>query len=64
MIVDGFLGGMWRITRERDGATLVIETGGSWSNQDRAGVAEEGARMLAFLAPGATGHDVHFTSIA
>ncbi len=61
VLVDGFLGGMWRITRERGAASLVIETAGSWSKQDRLAVADGGARMLAFAAAGADGHDVRFT---
>ena len=50
VLVDGFLGGMWRITRERGKATLVIEAGGSWTKADQTAVAEEGARLLAFVA--------------
>ena len=60
VLVDGFLGAMWRITRERDRAVLTVETGGAWSAADRAGVADEGARMLAFLAAEAADHEVRF----
>ena len=60
VLVDGFLGAMWRITRERDRAMLTIETSGAWSAANRAGVADEGARMLAFLAADAADHDVRF----
>jgi hypothetical protein len=58
LLVDGFLGGLWRITRERGKATLVIEAGGSWSRDDRAAVTDEGARLLAFMAPDAGDHDI------
>jgi len=58
VLVDGFLGGMWRITRKRGGARLVVESGGSWSQEDRKAAGDEGARMLACLAADAGSHDV------
>ncbi len=58
VLVDGFLGGMWRITRERGGARLVVECSGSWSQEDGRAAADEGARMLAFVAGDAGSHDV------
>jgi hypothetical protein len=57
LLVDGFLGGMWRITRGRGKATLVIEAGGSWTKADQKAVFEEGARLLAFSAA-ALNHDI------
>ena len=60
VLVDGFLGGKWRITRERGRATLSIETDGFWSTADRLAVAEEGARLLAFMAADGHDHDVQF----
>jgi hypothetical protein len=58
LLVDGFLGGMWRIARGRENATLVIEAGGSWTEADRAAVTDEGARLLAFLAANSRDHEV------
>ncbi|MDF2759726.1 MAG: hypothetical protein K0S99_2358 [Thermomicrobiales bacterium] len=58
LLVDGFLGGMWRITRGRGKATLVIEAGGPWTKAEETAVVEEGARLLAFVAAGAEDHDV------
>jgi hypothetical protein len=60
LLVDGFLGGMWRITRERHRATLVIESDGSFSGADRLAVAEEGARLVGFMAADGQDHDVQF----
>jgi hypothetical protein len=60
VLVDGFLAGMWRITRERGRATLTIEPAGSWSTADRSAVADEGARLLAFVAGDAVDYDVRF----
>jgi hypothetical protein len=62
MLVDGFLAGMWRITRERDRAMLTIEPAGTWSTADRSAVADEGARLLAFVAGDARDHDVRFAT--
>jgi Winged helix DNA-binding domain len=58
VLVDGFLSGMWRMSRQRGNATLVIETNGSWTKADRTAVADEGARLLAFLAADAHDRDV------
>ncbi len=58
VLVDGFLSGMWRITRDHGNATLVVETDGSWTKLDRTAVAGEGARLLSFLATDAHHHDV------
>ena len=58
VLVDGFLGGMWRITRQRGKATLVIEAAASWTRADHAAVVDEGARLLAFVAADTRDHDV------
>ena len=58
LLVDGFLGGMWRITRVARNATLVIEPGGSWTKSDHTAVVEEGARVLAFIAADSERYDV------
>jgi hypothetical protein len=58
VLVDGFLGGMWRINRERGKATLAIEASRPWAKPDQTAVAEEGARLLAFVASDADDHDV------
>ena len=58
LLVDGFLGGMWRITRGRGKATLVIAVSGHWTKADQTAVVEEGARLLAFVAADAEDHDV------
>ena len=50
LLVDGFLGGMWRIVRQGGKATLVIEAGGSWTRAYQATVVDEGERLLAFVA--------------
>ena len=58
VLVDGFLGGMWRINRGRGKATLVIEANDSWTKADRTAVVDEGARLLAFLTADAQNREV------
>jgi hypothetical protein len=58
LLVDGFLGGMWRISRQGGKATLVIEAGGLWTKAEQTAVSEEGARLLSFVAADADNHDV------
>jgi hypothetical protein len=61
VLVDGFVAGTWRITRQRDGATLHIRPFGRLNRQDRTALAEEGARFLDFAAAEAGTYDVEFT---
>jgi Winged helix DNA-binding domain len=51
LLVDGVVGGAWRLTVDRGAATLVVEPLGHLP--DPAAVAAEGARLLALLAPDA-----------
>ncbi len=60
VLLDGFLAGMWRITRDRGRATLTIEPAGTWLAADRSAVADEGARLLAFVANDASDRDIWF----
>jgi hypothetical protein len=49
VLVDGFVGGMWRLTAQRRTATLTIEL---WTPPaDRSAVEAEAGRMLTFAAP-------------
>jgi hypothetical protein len=43
---------MWSVVRRSGSATLVVEPFHQLSKQDTAAVTEEGARLLAFAAPG------------
>ncbi|HET9007335.1 MAG TPA: crosslink repair DNA glycosylase YcaQ family protein, partial [Actinomycetes bacterium] len=53
LLVDGFINGVWRITRERRSATMAVRLLGPVTAPDRSAVEEEAARLLAFLAPDA-----------
>jgi hypothetical protein len=62
VLINGFVRGMWRITRSRGAATATIELFGSVGERDREVVRGEGQRLLEFAAPDAD-HDVRFASI-
>ncbi|HEV8190748.1 MAG TPA: winged helix DNA-binding domain-containing protein [Ktedonobacterales bacterium] len=63
MLVDGFACGIWNIVRQRESATLHIQTFEALSHADRAAVAEEGSRLLAFFASEAESRDIHFAPV-
>jgi hypothetical protein len=58
LLVDGFVGGTWRIRNERDTAQLLIRTMRRLPGADEAEVTEEGLRLLDFVAAGAATKDV------
>jgi hypothetical protein len=60
VLVDGYVKGNWRVTRAPGTATLVVTVYEPLSADDHAEVEEEAARLLAFVAEGAT-HAVEFT---
>jgi len=59
VLVDGDVVAIWRITRERDRATLEVELLTRLSDTDRSAMTEEGMRLLAFAAP-ADDHHIRF----
>ncbi|HWE64122.1 MAG TPA: winged helix DNA-binding domain-containing protein [Chloroflexota bacterium] len=61
VLVDGFVRGAWTIARRRGTATLRIEPFANLASQDRTAVADEGARLLTFVAA-AQDHEVQFTA--
>lgn len=61
-LVDGFGAGTWKIARSNGDAVMTIELREPLTKQDRTAVAEEGARLLAFLAAEAGTRDVQFTA--
>ena len=50
VLLDGFIGGRWKVVRERGRATLFVEPFARLRKADRAALAEEGARLVAFAA--------------
>lgn len=64
VLIDGFVGGTWKLTRERSAATLTIEPFAPLTAPDRAALEAEGMRMLAFAAPDVEIHGVKFANPA
>ncbi|HEV7650201.1 MAG TPA: winged helix DNA-binding domain-containing protein [Actinophytocola sp.] len=58
ILVDGFVRGAWRVTRQRSAATLTITPWAKVSKKDGAALEKEGARLLDFLAADAGTRDV------
>ena len=61
VLLDGWVGGRWKITRTRGAATLVVETFKRLAGQEKAAVSAEGAELLKFSAADLQGHDVQIT---
>ena len=51
-LLDGFLAGTWSMAKAKDGARLTVSSFKPLKRPDRAGLAEEGERLLSFAAPG------------
>lgn len=62
VLIDGFIEASWRLTRDGEATTLLIEPFRRLSRNDAAAVVEEGARLLAFLAADAPSHDVRLAA--
>jgi hypothetical protein len=63
VLLDGFVAGMWRVTRASGTATLLVEMFRDHvSAGDRDAITGEGSRMLGFAAPDAP-HDIRFAPL-
>jgi hypothetical protein len=60
LLVDGVGGGIWKITRQRGAATLVIAPFRRFSRAETSAVTDEAERLLAFAAASATTREVRF----
>jgi hypothetical protein len=64
VLVDGFVHGAWKIMNQRSTSILQIEPFVPLSAPDRSALAEEGERLLAFVAARAQTHDIQFAPVA
>ena len=60
VLVDGFVRGTWKTERIRGKATLVIEPFEPLARSERDALAEEGRRLVRFVAEGAEAFEVRF----
>jgi Winged helix DNA-binding domain len=70
-LIDGFLGGRWKIERDGDAkasrhdrATLIVEHFVRLRKQDRTALTAEGRRLLSFSAPEARSHVLRLTDLS
>jgi len=64
VLIDGFVGAIWKINRVRGTATLNVELFAPQDRSVRREIVVEGERLLAFAADGATPYAVEITVIA
>jgi DNA glycosylase AlkZ-like len=62
VLVDGFVGGVWKIERVKTTLTLVIEPFAKLSRRDRVAASEEGEQLLRFVQPEAKSFGVRFAN--
>ena len=62
LLVDGFVAGTWKIVPAKRARTLAIRTLAPLAGDDAAAVADEGRRLLAFMAPDGDPADVTITT--
>jgi hypothetical protein len=63
LLVDGFVSGVWRVERDGNGMRLRVEAFRQLGQEDISAVAEEGRRLLDFLAPDSADRRVEFGSV-
>jgi hypothetical protein len=64
LLVDGFVNGAWRLSRDGKAATLTVRPLARLSGRAQAAVAEEGERLLGFLAADAEPREVRVAAPA
>ena len=62
LLVDGFVAGIWRVSRERSRAVLRVERFRRFTADEQRAVSDEGDRLLTFVAADADDRDLAFVS--
>ena len=62
LLLGGFVRAIWALKRDRKRVMLVVRPLGRIAKRDRVAATEEGLRLLAFIAPGASAHHVQFAA--
>jgi hypothetical protein len=63
VLVDGFAAGMWRITRSRGAATLIVESFEPLRKRDSDAITRAGLRLLEFAAQDVPARDIRFGAV-
>jgi len=64
LLVDGFVKGTWAIKRPGDSMTLTIEPLRKLTGAERSAIAQEGERLVTFVAGDAPRREVQITAVA
>ena len=59
-LVDGFVAGLWSVTRAKGAATLELTPFGRVGAADRRALEEEGERLVRFVDADASSHEVRW----
>lgn len=63
VLTDGFIAGMWRVTRSGKRATLTVEEFAPLPSSAREELAAEAESLVSFVEPEAQGFDLQFTPV-
>jgi hypothetical protein len=63
VLIDGFVGGVWRVATARGSATATIELFGHVGGRDRDAITAEAQRLLEFAAPDTPDREIQFGPI-
>lgn len=50
ILIDGFVSGIWKVEKEKETVTLIIELFKKLSDEENQALTEEGMRLLDFIA--------------
>ena len=60
LLVDGYAIGSWKVTKDKNAATLTVEMLKPLSKQQMKTVEAEGDQLLDFISPGAASKNIRF----
>lgn len=60
-LIDGFVRGVWKVEKNKQRATLIIEPFIDLSDLQQTMLAEEGAQLLRFIEPDAESYEIRFS---
>jgi DNA glycosylase AlkZ-like len=63
VLAGGFVAGMWRISRSRGNATLIVELFGPLTAADRDALESEAEQLLSFAAADAAERDIRYVPL-
>lgn len=62
-LVDGFVAGVWKVEKAQSSTTLLLEPFALMPEAQRRSLEAEGERLVRFIAPHSSTHNVRFTDL-